>query len=84
MVERNKILCEECNVYIWYQNKAKHRETMKHKYNRYVNHDLFLIDGQQVNNIGDLVKRNESTQTDISHEPNEPKQLPKKSCFVTK
>ena len=56
MVERNKILCEECNVYIWYQNKAKHRETMKHKYNRYVNHDLFLIDGQQVNNIGDLVK----------------------------
>ena len=34
VIERTKILCEECNSYIWPQNRSKHRDTMKHKYNK--------------------------------------------------
>ena len=41
--QRIKVLCADCQIYIWPQNKSIHSKTMKHKYNTYANHDKFLM-----------------------------------------
>ena len=64
--QRIKVLCEDCQIFIWPQNKSIHSETMKHRYNKYANHDRFLIDGKQV----DIDRyKDVSIQTDTLDEP---------------
>ena len=64
--QRIKVLCADCQIYIWPQNKSIHSKTMKHKYNTYANHHKFLIYGKQV----DIDKyKNVSIQTDTLDEP---------------